>query len=413
MKYENELKNTLIKIISDSEMQNKEVWKDVAAALADYEKAKLDEISLSVEGENFGRGMQKNCIHAMLWDVKNTMLPPDYSYVSEADDELMCGYLDCSYEDAKTLYHRVFHGSYMLGGKDRTEFDYQLVKSFELIDEEKEIFRFAEFNRTDLPMIYAPCFRRFAYIKPVDRTHKFSESELKTVDLDLGQDPLLSRALKLGHRAVWNVHINDSLFSDEKKEIQSEQSRRTEKLFRYTYQLPENKYILFDAERLSDLDIAFGQDCVYVTTELESIEHVKLLTVYTPLQKAEMRMGFDGSKPLPRRICTLSDIYDAVGRFSFYGSRNEYERLPEPKIDTSSAPDLENTVVCEYDRKDRYAYSSLFFESSMKLSKVPERTVYLLFEASDDELLYDKIVYIVSWFKMHYPEFSWKGGIKK
>ncbi len=413
MRKDNDFRNRLLEMIDKSDMNNKDVWTDVAAAILEYEDKKYSDLSGMLNKRYLSDNNNWN-IHVLLHDNANRDLPNGYSYVSEADDIRLCGYLDCSYEVSKEIYHKTFKGCCKDANGEKVSFEYQLIQSDALLYDERMLYKFAILNEVEVPVIYAPLFRRFVEIVPVDQNFDLDN---KTLDLDLEQDALLNKVLKLNCRAIWNVMISDNINSD-KQEIKGDVRRLTEMVYRHVFSVSDNSYILFDNKRSCEYDILRGENEIIVTTEKDVLDNVKKLVINQPLSR-RFKHSFDTSISLPERVRTESDIYNIINRFKFdakdvqINSGYDGDSIRIEEILTSSVGIDNNIVICEYDRRYRYEENYGIITPDKARSKAVRSMIRVIFVNDANEELYDRIVYIMSWLRNHYPEFDWEGGYRK
>ena len=405
------LEKTLEDIVKASpSLQNKAVWMDVAVALAKYEKDKMDELKQEVyESYQFKTNYEWN-IHVMLLSSTET-LPRNYEYISDEDeDTALCGYLDGNYEICKSLYQKEFNGHYTGDDGCIHQFTYQLVRSSNILDEEKRVCKFASFYHITVPLIYAPSLRRFVKII-TSLEHSFTEREKKTIDLELSQDDVLAKCFQQNIRAIWNVNFSEYIPWD-KKEIPIDVSRRTEHSYRHVCNLNTNEYLWFKAEPLSDYDINVKDGVVTVTTFGPVLEEPERMVIEEKNARFSLDYYFDHSRELPRRICTEADIIDVLGRFQFGFDKNYKLQF---EFAAQSIPTDESIVFCEYERHYQYPVQYSFMETKNEglVTTNSLRTIWLIFRNDNSPELYDRIVFVISWLRQQYPEFAWKGGYRR
>lgn len=401
---------------------NKNILEEIFSNLIDYNNDKYNELYSEINAEKninykywrITTSMTKNDTNlkgtgwsyiytgsesSKIIGKKSVNLPDDstFSKIVKVNDSyiIASGYLMCSLSDLDMLSG--WDNKYK-GIIDDKEFEYYMILSDTMINAEKKIFETADLYNIKSPVIFAPMSRRFVYIISKDIIFEDIKgiSEHK-ISLEF-ENNNLTGVFNSEIRSIWNIEFSDVSSSENSIRLDG----YVQKQF-YKYHTSENQYIMPDClDYLTNKkNIRFNEKETSIVTDEEIISQQKRMTINSNencnFEVVESGFVFDTDIVLcnKERVRSKADIAEIL--FPFFKTHN---------IKLDNICNSSNGInICKYKRGFEYSVINNDFLGFRG------RDIYLKFSVEKEDLfMEDKIIFIINYLQINYPEFNWKGG---
>ena len=411
---EQELKETLQKSIMEYphfSQEEKQLWLTIFSSLAEYQTTLQQN-----QQQNQGTMPQQSFSWILLCGITSMKkLEQNKFFFSDADDMfaeyfpfgnperrnelprdgnyiiLQTGYFDAEYEEVCEKCGR--NKSYTGILEDGTEFTYSLLVQSNILEQEKQLYRFAQAYGVKNPVIYAPYLRRLVYLETAENL-----KSNKNLDFRLAENGL--SALRLEWRAFCNAEITEKPWGSKNDTA-------------YHYQLEENEIILPEKTKehlisiIKYTDAEKGLVWKAVSEELgeevqKYIQKLKLASVAGQNEKQDIHLknmiAFYNQGQISaeiQHIFSKSDVIRVLKGF---------EMLVMLEHDSVFTSYPEGMHVCTYEREFVYPDCPVYLHQEQR----PK--IYLCFRKDGKSFFSDRIIYTIHVLQRHFPEYEWKGG---